>query len=97
VSPMTGSARRYADAAWARVSLQNADRRAARGGFLTELGWGWQFVNGSQRAHLCPSQIGTLSRSACNRLPLDGAHLEEQLGALYEPLKRCRACVKEMT
>jgi hypothetical protein len=89
---MTGSARRYADAAWARVSLQNAERRAARGGILLELRWGWFMVNGSRVAHLCPSQIGSLSRSACNRLALNGAHLEEQLGALYEPLKRCLAC-----
>lgn len=61
---------------------------------LLDLQWRYAFVNGSRVAHLVPPEPGPLSRTACHRIPLAGAHLEEQLGALYEEPKRCRSCAK---
>lgn len=61
---------------------------------LLDQGWRWSIVNGRGVAHLCPGVILRGSRTACHRIALAGAHLEEQLGALYEEPKRCRSCAK---
>lgn len=61
---------------------------------LVDQGYRWQIVNGRGVAHLCPGVIMSGSRTACGRIPLAGAYTEEQVGALYEEPKRCRACGK---
>jgi len=62
---------------------------------LLDYGWGWRYLNSGRTAHLVPPRPGRLSRTACNRLSLAGAHLEEPVAGLFGArINRCSVCAK---
>lgn len=59
---------------------------------LTASGWVWRVVNRHGVAHLVPPDVRRLSRSACGRHPVQGAHLSEPPKGLFGEIDRCAGC-----